>query len=639
MHLDPAQTIRRTLIGCLTPILLAVFSSTLLAATPFVHQTVETSGDVGSYMSMALDSDGRAHMAYYDASTTDLIYAFWESGFWIAETVDNTDIVGQWTSIAVDDQGRPHISYQQVDSGSLRYAVKDAGVWTIETVDGLNITGLHTSIDLDSKGQPHIAYYELTGGNLKYARKLSGVWTISTQVSINDSGKWCSLALDADDGAHFSYYDDTNDDLRHTSNTKSGTSNGLVDGGGNVGEYSSIQVDGRGFPHISYRDATNFSLKHAYRDGTVWIKETVDGTDDAGFYTSLAMGPRGDVHISYHRAGNENLYYASKNAGWTIEAVNVFGRAGQGTAIDLHKEGAPVIAHYEGLSGDALLEDAGIQLVSPLGGDTWPVGSLQTIQWDGAGEMNLYLSVDGGSSYEPLVTSIFTPTNPGGGTHEFRVPHQPSRFCLLKLERAVFYATAVTDSFFTIEASISLLNMSVQPGPEVGLLVSWETDPGPEDLGGYRLERTRGGDSWTELLGLTRETSFHDTGGRPGDRYRLFAINGLGESYLLGEATDTSLPAGTVLSLWPNPYRSGDLTIFFATAGGLGGGTAPVRVDIYDVRGRLVREVLRGDFPAGTWTRVWDGRDQNGDQAPSGIYFVRSRSGSEISAAKLIKVN
>jgi flagellar hook assembly protein FlgD len=34
----------------------------------------------------------------------------------------------------------------------------------------------------------------------------------------------------------------------------------------------------------------------------------------------------------------------------------------------------------------------------------------------------------------------------------------------------------------------------------------------------------------------------------------------------------------------------------------------------------------------------WDGRDQRGDDAPAGVYFVRIRSGQEEKAVKIVLV-
>ena len=48
----------------------------------------------------------------------------------------------------------------------------------------------------------------------------------------------------------------------------------------------------------------------------------------------------------------------------------------------------------------SVLADSAIHLEAPNGGETWPVGSTQTIAWRGAGQVDILLSVDGGNSYD-----------------------------------------------------------------------------------------------------------------------------------------------------------------------------------------------------------------------------------------------
>jgi hypothetical protein len=50
---------------------------------------------------------------------------------------------------------------------------------------------------------------------------------------------------------------------------------------------------------------------------------------------------------------------------------------------------------------------------------------------------------------------------------------------------------------------------------------------------------------------------------------------------------------------------------------------ARVRLDLYDVRGTRVRRLADEARPAGASTATWDGRDDHGQPAPAGLYFVR----------------
>jgi hypothetical protein len=53
---------------------------------------------------------------------------------------------------------------------------------------------------------------------------------------------------------------------------------------------------------------------------------------------------------------------------------------------------------------------------------------------------------------------------------------------------------------------------------------------------------------------------------------------------------------------------------------------ADVSVRVFDAGGRLVRSVHDGPVPAGDASFVWDGTGNNGDRAPTGIYFVEVRT-------------
>lgn len=71
----------------------------------------------------------------------------------------------------------------------------------------------------------------------------------------------------------------------------------------------------------------------------------------------------------------------------------------------------------------------------------------------------------------------------------------------------------------------------------------------------------------------------------------------------------------------PNPF-SRATTIRYGL-----GATAHVCVDIYDVRGALVRRLVNAETRAGHHRAAWDGRDGRGNRAASGIYFCRLETG------------
>ena len=60
-----------------------------------------------------------------------------------------------------------------------------------------------------------------------------------------------------------------------------------------------------------------------------------------------------------------------------------------------------------------------------------------------------------------------------------------------------------------------------------------------------------------------------------------------------------------------------------------------VTLDIYDIQGRRVRNLVNETMTAGLHNRVWNGRDSQGKQASSGLYFYRFRAGDQERLGKL----
>jgi hypothetical protein len=82
----------------------------------------------------------------------------------------------------------------------------------------------------------------------------------------------------------------------------------------------------------------------------------------------------------------------------------------------------------------------------------------------------------------------------------------------------------------------------------------------------------------------------------------------------------------------PNPLN-GDATVTYTTTR-----TGFVRIDLYDIRGRLVRRLVdEPSLAAGTHRATIDGRGARGQMLASGIYYVRGVS-SEGEFKKLITI-
>ncbi len=132
-----------------------------------------------------------------------------------------------------------------------------------------------------------------------------------------------------------------------------------------------------------------------------------------------------------------------------------------------------------------------------------------------------------------------------------------------------------------------------------------------------------------------------------GSNVRIFDIdeNGLAEIIISGnnetriyeyELGITEEVGGKIyevrFEVHPNPFRNTAEISF-----GIGHGAEGIELKIYDVSGRFVRQF---DYPTMRQSDqiTWDGKDNSGQQVPSGIYFVRLETPNKSITKKIIKL-
>ncbi|MCH5375211.1 MAG: T9SS type A sorting domain-containing protein, partial [Planctomycetes bacterium] len=85
-----------------------------------------------------------------------------------------------------------------------------------------------------------------------------------------------------------------------------------------------------------------------------------------------------------------------------------------------------------------------------------------------------------------------------------------------------------------------------------------------------------------------------------------------------------------LLSAYPNPFNPTTTIRFTLESSG------HVAVRVYDAGGRLVRTLSDESMPAGRHSLSWNGRDNAGRQAATGVYFVHMRAGSYEATKKIV---
>lgn len=105
--------------------------------------------------------------------------------------------------------------------------------------------------------------------------------------------------------------------------------------------------------------------------------------------------------------------------------------------------------------------------------------------------------------------------------------------------------------------------------------------------------------------------------------------------HLESEPTSTSdlISIPVVLTMdqnFPNPFNP-NTSISFSLPK-----TQAVKLNVYNLKGQLVKKLLDADLPAGKTMISWDGTDDNGNTVSSGIYSYRLQSGGEHITRKMM---
>jgi subtilisin family serine protease len=284
-----------------------------------VGKTIDSRGNVGSQLSIAVDSTGKVSVAYFDNTNTAVKYANFNGVKWSTRTIESAKHVGTSPSLAFDIDGNAFVAYYRKTTGDLKLARlnRDAGTWTTQTVDGADANvGAITSIDVGeapiSSGfftvydtTIAIAYSDSTNGNVKYARldidNASATWFIAR---VDDLNGVSSLDLNL-----------------HAGPTNSG-----------------LQAQ------IAYQDRSTNQIKYAYRNND-WFVETV-GTGVVSSPVQLFFNENDRPTVAYLNSNGRTLEISTRSSSgdWSRSSAATSSRA---LSVSLNERSGDVLLIFQ----------------------------------------------------------------------------------------------------------------------------------------------------------------------------------------------------------------------------------------------------------------------------------------------------
>jgi len=81
---------------------------------------------------------------------------------------------------------------------------------------------------------------------------------------------------------------------------------------------------------------------------------------------------------------------------------------------------------------------------------------------------------------------------------------------------------------------------------------------------------------------------------------------------------------------YPNPFNP-ETTIHYSLRE-----AGPVKIEVYNIKGQLVRYLVNELKNAGTYTVIWNGKDEQGENVSSGIYFYRMQTKNYSATRKMM---
>ena len=378
-----------------------------------------------------------------------------------------------------------------------------------------------------------------------------------------------------------------------------------------------------------YVPGTSVALQFTVYNGSTDDEWLTDATLDfpAGITvnssTSFVGGTYGDMAsdgstgngalVSWHGDTGSPNYYGVIVGGESAQAtVNVTFDGGlsgtQNIAFSIAGDEWGGTPHT--VSGNITLTSSGptLSVTYPNGGEALAIGDNPTLTWSSSGtltDVKIDLSRNNGGAWESVVAST-----PNDGTHAWTVTGPPSADCLIRVSSPDDAVSDASNAVFSIYQPVDWLSVlptggTLGQGASDYLTLSFDTNGlAAGDYTAY-LVVTHNAPGSPDVVPVTLHVD--DPGTGVDDVTGVFRLRGN----------------------YPNPFNPATDIVFTLPRAGA------AKVDVLDMKGRVLRTVWSGDLEAGLHSFKWDGRDQAGRAVAAGSYLGRLTTADRSATCKM----
>jgi len=352
------------------------------------------------------------------------------------------------------------------------------------------------------------------------------------------------------------------------------------------------------------------------------VLEQADGLND--LFNGVDRGDAGDP---YPGTSNNTTYNSSSNPNSRDNTNRITQIAITGISAPANPMSAFMVAGDPAPAVSAMTPDSMENDIPTV--DVTIDGSLMRY---GA---SLYLTKSGETDIEALEVEWVDPTRVAG---KFYIYGRLGGYWNLKLVNPDGQEAILSDALYLIQNVPAQLQSASVTFRGEGVEIRFElADLTPEET--LVLSRAASPEGpWIDLEAEMEELTsnvfrYVDASVEPGKTYyyRLDVIDGEGTVRELYRGSAVVPSRELVLEQnYPNPFNPSTMISFYLPS------DSPVRLEIFDINGRLVRKLADGALPAGAHRRSWDGKNASGERVSSGVYFYRLTAGAKQLSRKMV---